>query len=68
MLKGTDLPPDVLTLVKVAYFLVSKAVPVRAGEEREIIAYRVPVREFERLRAKSDLLQAALFDNEGGDE
>ena len=59
---------EVRTLIRLVYFLVSKAVPVRAGEEREIIAYRVPVRELERLRAKSDLLQAALFDKEGGDE
>jgi len=58
------LPPDIQVLVKSAYFLCSKAVAVRGGEERDIIAYRVPVREFERLRAKSDKAQIAL--KEGG--
>lgn len=74
-MKLKELPDDVQTLVRVAYFLTSKAVPVRVGEERDIIAYRVPVREFERLRAKSEAIQAALAptnedtqepENEGG--
>lgn len=56
----SSLPPDIQVLIKSAYFLCSKATAVRGGEEREIIAYRVPVREFERLRAKSERVQAAL--------
>ena len=51
---------EVRTLIRLVYFLTSKGIPVRAGEEREIIAYRVPVREFERLMAKSDMLQATV--------
>lgn len=66
-----ELPDDVQTLVRVAYFLTSKAVAVRVGAERDIIAYRVPVREFERLRAKSVAIQEALAaspEQEGGAE
>jgi len=59
------LPDDVQVLIKVAYFLTHKGIPVRAGEHRDIIAYRVPVREFERLRAKVALLQPRREETEG---
>ena len=53
---------EVRTLIRLVYFLTSKGIAVRGGEERDVIAYRVPVREFERLKAKSDMLQGVLDD------
>jgi len=56
-----QIPKEYLrTLVRLAYFLTSKGIPVRAGEDRTVIAYRVPVREFERLKAASDRIQGVL--------
>jgi hypothetical protein len=49
-----DLPPDVQILVTCAYHLTKKAVLTGDGY------YRLPTREFERLRSKSSKVQSLL--------
>jgi len=50
-------------VLRIAYFLVTKATPLAL--DNRIIGYRVPVREFERLRNKVLEAQAITIQEQG---